>query len=125
MEGLDQMCTKSVCEYKVPPTIQEQVKEKMLSKPRIAPHIMIAEGEPRKATRVSSKSGVMLEQYNRIKELLATTPMTYNEIVEAVPDLKEYKKPLNSLWSIIHKYGKEELEPTGEKPLRLRIKVIL
>ncbi len=123
LEGLNQVCTKSVNEYKVPPTVTEIVKEK--SKPRIAPNVMVAEGEPRQKTKVSApKNGVMQEQYNRIKELLKASPMTYNEIVEAVPDLKAYKKPLNSLWSIINKYGKEDVEPTGERPTRLRLKVV-
>lgn len=124
LEGIDQICTKSVNDYKVPPTVQEQVNEK-LSKPKICPNIMVAEGEPRKKTRVSGpRNGLMQDQYNKIKEVLKSTPLTYNEIVEAVPDLKTYKKPLNSLWSIIKKYGKEELETTGERPTRLRLKVV-
>lgn len=123
LEGLNQVCTKTVNEYKVPPTVAEIVKEK--AKPRIAPHVMVAEGEPRQKTKVSSpKNGLMQEQYNKIKEVLKDSPLTYNEIVEAVPDLKAYKKPLNSLWSIMKKYGREEVESTGERPTRLRLKVV-
>lgn len=74
----------------------------------------------------SHKKGTGEEQFQKIIAALKDNPLTYNELLDAVPEFKEYSKPLNSLRPVILRYGmvpgKEIIEYTQDRPLKLRLK---
>lgn len=74
----------------------------------------------------SNKKGIGELQFEKILAALKQRPMTYNELLDAVPEFKEYSRPLNSLRPVILRYGmqsgKEIIEYTKDRPLKLKLK---
>lgn len=68
--------------------------------------------------------GTMQSIFNSVYTLIQTRPMSYKELIESIPELQQYKKPQNSLWTIIKKFGidKKLVEYTTDKPVKIRIK---
>lgn len=85
---------------------------------------------PKDLTKLQSQppttptGGTMQSIFNSVYTLIQTRPMTYNEIIQAIPELQQYKKPQNSLWTIIKKFGidKKLVEYTTDKPVKIKIK---
>ncbi len=72
----------------------------------------------------TSGTGTMSSIFNSAYALIQTRPMTYKELIEAIPELQQYKKPRNSLWTIIKKHGIDVglVEYTNDKPVRIKVK---
>lgn len=72
------------------------------------------------ATGKNSSIGIMESIYKQVVELLKQQPnLTGSEIVKKIPKLQDYKKPANSLWSILDRYGNDEIDYTDDYPTKL------
>lgn len=72
----------------------------------------------------ASGCGTMESIFNTAYALIFQRPMTYKEIIDAIPSLQQYRKPQNSLWTIIKKHGIDKglVEYTNDKPVKIKIK---
>lgn len=63
------------------------------------------------------------KQLEKIKVAIKEKPLTYNELLDAVPEFKNNKRPLNSLRPVVIK-GMERgiLEYTQDTPLKIKLK---
>ncbi len=87
--------------------------------------VIILNPKPSTGAR-SHRRGIGKEQFQRIVAALEKQPLTYNELLDAVPEFKSYSRPLNSLRPVILRYGmipgKGIIEYTNDRPLKLRLK---
>lgn len=72
----------------------------------------------------TSGTGTMQSIFNHTYDLLKQRPMSYAELIQALPELSGYAKPQNTLWSVIKKHGIDKgiVEYTSDKPVKIKIK---
>jgi len=139
IDGLDQIPIKEIHNYNPPASIKplmnaaptshkicnfsvaEKDPTKEILPERVEPEII---HKPSDGAR-SHKKGTGEKQFSKIVAALTSTPLTYNELLEAVPEFKLYKRPLNSLRPVILRYGMGEgnkvIEYTEDIPVKLKL----